>query len=214
MGAVAIVVCSSSDLDVLVPLSGKPLLVRAVESLLGTDGVGRVHVLLPHPAEHTRVFDACAGLPVVVHPHDHQRGSDTGSNGSGTLRRISGSADAIVVHDLAWALVACADVLPRVLAGIADGHAAVVPVVPLTDTVKDVDRAGLVVGTPDRAGLRVVQTPRAYRPAVLDRVAGTDVDPATPGLTVHTVAGDPAAFALRTHDDVEFARAVIRGEQT
>ena len=54
---------------------------------------------------------------------------------------------------------------------VAAGHAVAVPVLPLSDTVKRVDVAGVVVGTPDRGGLRVLQTPQAFRAGVL----GTDV---------------------------------------
>jgi 2-C-methyl-D-erythritol 4-phosphate cytidylyltransferase len=150
-----------------------------------------------------------------VHPHTPQRVRATSGDGSDTLRRTIGSFDALVIHDVTWALIGKA-VLPAVLAGLADGHDAVAPVVPLTDTVKDVTPSGLVVGTPDRAGLRVVQTPQAYRSVVLAQVA----DPLWPapalaasGVEVHTVAGDPAALPLRTGDDVELARAVLRGEQ-
>jgi 2-C-methyl-D-erythritol 4-phosphate cytidylyltransferase len=61
----------------------------------------------------------------------------------------------------------------------------------------------------------VVQTPQAYRSATLDRVALPDADAApalaAAGIGVHTVTGDPSAFALRTGDDVDLARAVVRG---
>lgn len=215
MNVDAVVACGSSGADPLTRVGGISLLVRAVDSLLGAGGFGRVHVLSARPSDHTRVVDACAGLPVVVHPHALQRENGTRSNGSNTLRVILGPVDAVVVHDVAWALVDCADVLPRLLAGLADGHTAVVPVVPLTDTVKDVDASGFVVGTPDRADLCVVQTPQLYRSAALDLVALPDLDPASTlaaaGIGVHTVAGDPRAFALRTGDDVDLARAVVRG---
>lgn len=215
MNVDAVVVYRSSGADPLTRIGGVPLLVRAVESLLGAGGLSRVHVLSAQASDHTRVVDACAGLPIAVHPHALQRGSGTRSDGSNAFSVILATADAVVLHDVAWALVDCAAVLPRVLAGLAAGHVAVAPVVPLTDTVKDVDASGFVVGTPDRAGLCVVQTPQAYRSATLDRVALPDADAApalaAAGIGVHTVTGDPSAFALRTGDDVDLARAVVRG---
>ncbi|MGI5126275.1 IspD/TarI family cytidylyltransferase [Pseudonocardia sp. CA-107938] len=212
MNVAAVVVCDAPDLDVLTPVGGVPLLVRAVDMFRDAGEFSRVHVLAA-PEEHARLSDACAGRPIVVHPHITQRPNRPASNGSGTLRRTIGAVDALVVHDVTWALVG-PYVLPAVLAGLAAGHDAVVPVVPLTDTVKDVTASGLVAGTPDRAGLRVVQTPQAYRSAVLDELAG----PRWPalvasGVEVHTVAGDPAALPLRTAADVELATAVLRGEQ-
>jgi 2-C-methyl-D-erythritol 4-phosphate cytidylyltransferase len=57
-----------------------------------------------------------------------------------------------------------------------------------------------------------VQTPQAFRSTVLDPLRPAPVIAAS-GVVVHTVAGDPAALPLRTGDDVELARAVLRGEQ-
>ncbi|MDN5857417.1 MAG: 2-C-methyl-D-erythritol 4-phosphate cytidylyltransferase [Pseudonocardia sp.] len=210
MNVDAVVVCGTSAADPLARVGGVPLLVRAVESILGAGGFGRVHVLPAHPDDCARVDAVCAGLPVVVHPRAVQRATGTGSDGMDTLRLDACAAEVLVVHDVAWALVACAEVLPRVLAGVAAGHAAVVPVVPLTDTVKVVDASGLVVGTPDRAGLRVVQTPQAYRTAAFDRSGLPSMALAAGAACAHTVAGDPSAFPLRTADDVELARAVVR----
>ena len=211
MDVAAVVVCNASDLDVLTPIGGVPLLVRAVETLLGAGGFRRVHVLAGAPDQHARLSDACSALPVIVHPHALQRAEPTSGDGSDTLRRTIGAVDAVVIHDVTWALVGDT-VLPAVLAALADGHDAVAPVVPLTDTVKDVTPSGLVVGTPDRAGLRVVQTPQAFRSAVPDPLRPAPALAAA-GVVVHTVAGDPAALPLRTGDDVELARAVLRGEQ-
>jgi 2-C-methyl-D-erythritol 4-phosphate cytidylyltransferase len=213
MDVAAVVVCNAPELDVLTPIGGVPLIVRAVEVLLGADDLSCVHVLPNAAAEHARLSDACAGLPVVVHPHAVQRAETASGDGSDTLRRTLGAVDAVVVHDVTWALVD-AGVLTSVLAGLADGHGAVVPVVPLTDTVKDVTPSGFVTGTPDRAELRVVQTPQGYRSTVLDEITGP-LWPAlaASGVEVHTVPGDPAALPLRTGGDVELARAVVRGEQ-
>jgi len=143
MDVAAVVVCNAPDLDVLTPIGGVPLLVRAVEALLDADDLSCVHVLWGASAERERLSDACAGLPVVLHPHAVQRAGPVSGDGSDTLRRAVGAVDAIVVHDVTWALVD-GTVLPAVLAGLADGHDAVAPVVPLTDTVKDVTPSGLV----------------------------------------------------------------------
>ena len=61
---------------------------------------------------------------------------------------------------------------------------------PLTDTVKRVDAGGFVRESPDREGLRVVQSPWMGRPGA---------------TTAHLVPGDPLAFAVRTEWDLELA---------
>src|SRR5699024_482311 len=47
------------------------------------------------------------------------------------------------------------------------GAGAVVPALPVVDTVKEVDDDGVVIGTPDRSALRAVQTPQGFDPALL-----------------------------------------------
>jgi 2-C-methyl-D-erythritol 4-phosphate cytidylyltransferase len=88
-----------------------------------------------------------------------------------------------------------------VLDAVRSAHRAVVPVLPLADTVKTVDDAGLLRTTPDRSGLRVVQTPHAFR--------GPDLHFGPPGAGTSTVPGDPLAFAVRTPWDLELAELLL-----
>ena len=98
------------------------------------------------------------------------------------------------------------------------GHTAVVPALPLTDTVKAVDANGVVLGTPERAGLRAVQTPQGFATATLLRAyeradgAGVTDDASLVeniGGQVQTVEGDPMAFKITTQLDLRLAQAVV-----
>ena len=80
-------------------------------------------------------------------------------------------ADVVIVHDAARALTP-PEVTQRVVAAVRAGHEAVVPALPVTDTVKEVEArpAGEpepVVGTPRRDRLRAVQTPQGFSTPVL-----------------------------------------------
>jgi 2-C-methyl-D-erythritol 4-phosphate cytidylyltransferase len=91
-----------------------------------------------------------------------------------------------------------------------------VPTMPLTDTVKSVDDRGLVTGTPDRAGLRVLQTPIAARSRLLPDCIADDPlavirHHTAAGGSVHAVPGHPAAFAVRSVWDLELAELVADG---
>ena len=81
--------------------------------------------------------------------------------------------DCILVHDAARSFVPVA-VIERVVAAVRSGAPAVVPAVPVTDTIKRVDPAGKVVDTPDRSALVAVQTPQGFEPAVLRRAHATE----------------------------------------
>ena len=90
---------------------------------------------------------------------------------------------------------------------------AAVPAIPVTDTIKLIDAGGNVEATPERARLRIAQTPQAFRfDVILDahRRAARDgrsdfTDDAAlaewAGLTVATFEGDPANMKLTTPED-------------
>jgi 2-C-methyl-D-erythritol 4-phosphate cytidylyltransferase len=132
----------------------------------------------------------------------------------------AGDPDFVLVHDAARPLTPPA-LIVRVVEALRAGHAAVVPALPLTDTVKAVDANGVVLGTPERSGLRAVQTPQGFAAAVLLRAyeragAGFFTDDASMvenlGSQVQTVEGDPLAFKITTPLDLTLAEAVLSRE--
>jgi 2-C-methyl-D-erythritol 4-phosphate cytidylyltransferase len=201
----AVVVATGSH--VLEPLTGAPLVGRSVRAALDVPGVDRVAVLAPEPLVPA-LRAPCAGPRVTVHgtsrsdhpeAHAGQRPGSAGGDGPIT----AGTLDVLLVLDAARPFVPVA-LGRRVVGAVRAGHRAVVPVLPLSDTVKLVDGAGRVAGTPDRGGLRVVQTPQGFHPSLLGPVlAAAAVDPVRAwtgaGGPVHTVEGDPLAFPV--HDD-------------
>jgi 2-C-methyl-D-erythritol 4-phosphate cytidylyltransferase len=114
-------------------------------------------------------------------------------------------------------------VFAAVVAAVRAGKVAVVPVLPLVDTVKRVDSAGLVTSTVDRSTLRSVQTPQGFAPDLLRRAhvlradtgggLGAVTDDAglveALGAPVHTVPGDAAALKITTPYDLALAEAVL-----
>jgi 2-C-methyl-D-erythritol 4-phosphate cytidylyltransferase len=123
--------------------------------------------------------------------------------------------DCILVHDAARAFVP-AEVIERVVAAVRGGAQAVVPVVPVTDTIKRVAPTGEVLDTPDRSTLVAVQTPQGFEPAVLRRAHAVDMVGATDdamlcerlGITVMTVEGSPDAFKVTRPQDLLLAEAL------
>ena len=91
----------------------------------------------------------------------------------------------------------------------------------MSDTIKAVDANGVVLGTPERAGLRAVQTPQGFATELLLRayracrqVAGHFTDDASlvehVGGQVQVVDGDPLAFKITTQLDLLLAQAIVR----
>ncbi len=121
----------------------------------------------------------------------------------------------VLVHDSARpfispALISCAISAAR-------QHGAAIPVLPVTDTVKQVDTEGRVVSTPARKDLRMVQTPQAFKFDILNKAylaiqqsgLWNFTDDASivesDNVEVHCFEGEPSAFKITIKDD--FLRA-------
>ncbi|MGR6967345.1 2-C-methyl-D-erythritol 4-phosphate cytidylyltransferase [Geodermatophilus sp. URMC 61] len=223
MHAVGIVAAAGSGLRLgadrpkaLVPLAGRPLVAWSVDTLLGS-GVGEVVVAVP--------ADELAAFAAVLPPEARlvAGGATRTASVRAALATVAGPArpapDAVLVHDAARPLTP-PEVVTRVLAALAGGAPAVVPVLPVVDTTVSVDGDGLVTGALPRETLRRVQTPQGFARAVLvdaydrlpDGVELTD-DAAVvraAGVPVATVTGDERAAKVTVPHDLAVAEMQIR----
>jgi 2-C-methyl-D-erythritol 4-phosphate cytidylyltransferase len=121
----------------------------------------------------------------------------------------------VLVHDAARCLTPVG-VIRAVVQAVRCGQPAVVPVLPVVDTIKQVDAAGRVVATVDRSRLRVVQTPQGFAADLLRRAHDAACGPATDdaglvealGVPVTTLPGHPHAFKITTPFDLAVAELV------
>ncbi|HVV24927.1 MAG TPA: 2-C-methyl-D-erythritol 4-phosphate cytidylyltransferase [Pseudonocardiaceae bacterium] len=157
----------------LVPLDGVPLIVHAVRRLRAADSVDDV-VVVADPGF------ALSGLDVLTGPL------------ADVARTVAEGSRVVLVHDPLRAFVPAA-LVDRVVHAVLEHGRPVVPVLPCSDTVKRLDPSGVVLDTPDRAGLRVAQTPLGYPAGVL--VDGSVTAGRVPAGAL-TVAGDPKARRL------------------
>ena len=229
----------------LVPVRGEPLVVHAARRLLAaTDADGPLVGLLvvTAPAEHVAAFAAALDvLPCRVRTAPVDGGAPDQADGptvvvvpGGATRQASVAAglaaapdgpvsDVVLVHDAARPFVP-PELVARVVAAVRRGHAAVVPGLAVTDTIKRVGdgdgAADPVVGTVDRAELRAVQTPQGFTAALLRRAhdeAARHADDETLaatddaglverlGLPVWVVPGDERAAKITTARDLRVA---------
>ncbi|MFC1420091.1 2-C-methyl-D-erythritol 4-phosphate cytidylyltransferase [Streptacidiphilus cavernicola] len=209
-------------------LGGVPLLVHAVRALSRSRAVTRVVVVAPADGV-ARVralleqfgLDGHDGAGITVVPGGATRQESVRLG----LAAVPATADVVLVHDAARPLVPV-DVVDAVARAVADGAEAVVPAVPLADTVKQVAPAAApgrpepVVGTPDRSTLRAVQTPQGFRREVLlavhekalsDGVEATDDAGLVEryGGSVVVVPGHEEAFKVTRQLDLVLAEAVL-----
>jgi 2-C-methyl-D-erythritol 4-phosphate cytidylyltransferase len=197
-------------------LNGRTLIERAVTGLLESDVVDRVVVAVP--ADFIDEAKLILGHDATI----VAGGACRSESVSRSLAEVSGffgsrKPDFVLVHDAARALTP-AGLVVRVVEALRAGHPAVVPVLPLSDTVKAVDANGVVLGTPERAGLRAVQTPQGFAIELLLRAyqraaTGEFTDDASMvehiGGQVQVIDGDPLAFKITTRLDLLLAQAIV-----
>lgn len=189
-------------------IGGVPVIYRAMESFSRHADVFAVQPVV-NPDDSTMFTAAVSGLR-----HEPP-------TGGGATRQVSVLAglealakhkpDIVLIHDAARPFVS-AGVISRAIEA-ASRTGAAIPVVPVTDTIKLTGDDGHVEGTPDRARLRIAQTPQSFRYDVIleahrraAREGRSDfTDDAAiaewAGLTVATFEGDVANMKLTTPED-------------
>lgn len=123
----------------------------------------------------------------------------------------------VLVHDAARPFTSRRMIERAVMAGTA--HAAAIPVLAVTDTIKTVDDAGIVTGTLDRRRLRTVQTPQGFAYPVLAAAHDAAARAGLSGFTDDAAVMEWAGHRIATFDGevtnvkLTFAEDLLRAEQ-
>ena len=213
-------------------LAGRPLLAWSIAAfaalpeaerivvVTSADRVERIRSAAWLPARVTAVIAGGArrqeSVAAGVRWLAADRATDRAAKGS------SGAAEdrVVLVHDGARPAVA-ADVIRRVAAGAAF-HGAAIPVVPIAETIKELD-GDVVAGTVDRTRLAAAQTPQGARMALFQQAyarfppesAETWTDEAALleacTITVHAISGDPSNLKVTLPADLARAEMILGG---
>lgn len=146
-------------------------------------------------------------------------GAERSDSVRSALSVIDDEAAVIVVHDAARPL-ASASLHESVVAAVHAGADAAIPAVPVIDTIKrvrlDDEGAEVVSETLDRGELVAVQTPQAFRAAVLRRAHHSATDATddaalveAAGGTVVIVAGERTNIKITSPEDLEVASVLL-----
>ena len=189
-----------------VRLGDLPLLAEPLRRLDGSEWIDHVVVVAPPEWEEPAILlaeeiGASKAVACVTGGETRTQSVRLG------VAEVPDDAAVILVHDAARPVLP-EGMVQRLLEALGAGFDGAVPALPLSDTVKRVDR-GLVVETLDRNGLVTVQTPQAFVAPVLRRALegrdGTDcaalVEAA--GGRVTTVDGDERLLKVTTPADLE-----------
>ena len=190
-------------------IGGQTVIFRAMEPFCRHPQVFAVQPVL-NPDDTAMFNDAVSAIAPRAARQWRRDAAGLGACRPGSARQPS-KPDIVLIHDAARPFVTAALISRAIDAAGRTGAA--VPAIAVTDTIKLVDGSGNVEATPERARLRIAQTPQAFRfDVILDahrraaREGRSDfTDDAAlaewAGLTVATFEGDPANMKLTTPED-------------
>ena len=205
----------------LVEIQGRSLLQHALDRVADLDALEQIVVVVPPDDSHLAVQAVAYGARISAVPGGANRCESVAAG----LSAVAKDIDRILVHDVARAFTPL-ETYQRVLDALDDdGVTAVIPALPVTDTISIVQTpepgaVEQVLDTPPRATLRAVQTPQGFdadvlrqahlqlaaaNPAVLEAVTDDASLVKAMGLPVHVVPGHPDALKVTHPRDLEHA---------
>jgi 2-C-methyl-D-erythritol 4-phosphate cytidylyltransferase len=204
-------------------LCGKPMLAVTLERFQRCDLVDGI-VLVVSGADITyctsEIVNRYGLSKVTIVVAGGQRRQESVRNG---IEAVSNSSTRILIHDGARPLVT-PELIERVIKG-SRRYRAVIPGIPLKDTLKEVDSRGRVVKTVERAALWVIQTPQIFQGedirAAHKKAREEDWEGVTDdafliekmGIPVDVIEGEDTNIKITTMKDLDLARSFLRGFQ-
>lgn len=201
-------------------ISGKPVLLRTVETILSMDAVSQVIVALP--VEHlVEARSILSRQPLRLEIECVAGGSNRQESVYCGVKKVRAGIDIIMAHD-AVRPFCDRDMVLRVLEAAWEKGAAV-PGLPATDTIQRVSRKGRVLATPPRQELFTIQTPQAFRAEILKDAlqkasgqgfTGTDESSVVrwAGRSVYVVPGAPDNIKITRPLDMKLAELLLAGD--
>lgn len=210
-----------------VELRGITLLQRCLHEILDSQCVNHCVIAVPdNRVESTRALFPPSLNDMTI---DIVAGGKERADSVRAALEILNNVEVILVHDAARCL-APAQLIRTVVETVISGSDAVIPILPLVDTIKRINIQGRVIDTIDRSTLGAVQTPQGFRATTLYRAhhnadirggaaaySGITDDAQLVealGIPIQTVEGSPRAFKITTPMDLIVAEALIDNAHT
>jgi 2-C-methyl-D-erythritol 4-phosphate cytidylyltransferase/2-C-methyl-D-erythritol 2,4-cyclodiphosphate synthase len=199
-----------------VDLRGVPILEHALNGVF--DAVEAAQVIVVAPKAKLKLATAIAARaagPAAASVTVVAGGDTRQASVAAGLAAIHDEVDVVLVHDAARALTPGA-LFDRVVSAVRAGGG-VIPGLPVSDTIKRIDRREKVVATVNRSDLVHVQTPQGFPRAALDAAYASASKEHTDdaalfqeaGGAVSIVEGEARAFKITTPWDLRRAENVL-----
>lgn len=186
-------------------VAGKPLLRITLETLIGFDLFDEILCVI-HPDDLSLYEDATRGLTLPAPVFGGETRQQSSQNGLNAIKEC----DFVMIHDAARPFVQ-KETVTALLESLNSGEVkAVIPGLPVTDTLKKTSHDTKIIDTISRENLYAVQTPQAFSyPTLLDALSigvGPDyTDDAmimeAAGHAVHIIKGSENNFKVTSPED-------------
>ena len=191
----------------LVHLAGKTLVEHAVAHMAPVAH----QIIVAAPIGYEEHFQNLLGSDAQV----ISGGSTRTQSVKNALKHIDGKVDFVLVHDAARPL-ASTELALRIIDELRQGERAVIPGLPVADTIKRIDMDGYVRRTYPRSMLRQIQTPQGFKHKILVK-AHQSKDELTDdaglvenmGIEVKVIDGEVRALKVTTMPDLQSAQAFL-----
>src|SRR5690554_408286 len=145
-----------------VPLAGRSILERSLDTVFSLSQPAHVVVVVPADrVESSRRLVLDSAGPASQHVTVVAGGASRQQSVAAGLAVVDADVSIVLVHDAARALTPVS-LFDRVIAGVDETGAGVIPGLAVADTIKQTDASDLVTRTVDRSSLVAVQTPQGF----------------------------------------------------
>ncbi len=204
----------------LLPLLGKPVLAHSIEAFENSRAVDNIVVVTAE--------DRLLEVQKLIKSYGFQKVTDIVAGGETRAQSVKNGiaaiglqSDIVLIHDGARPLVTSE--ITEAVKNAAELFGAAVPVVPVKDTVKEVDDSGHVVKTPKRSRLFAAQTPQGFRLSTyreaLEKIQKIEdfYDDSqlleAAGFPVYTVKGSYENIKITVPGDLPIAEEILKNRE-
>ena len=195
----------------LVALADKTLVEHAVARMAPVAS----QIVVAAPAGLEKQFAELLGDDITI----VTGGSERSASVKAALAVVSSDTQFVLVHDAARSL-ASTELAQRVIDALVSGESAVIPTLPVVDTIKELGADGYVAKTVDRSSLAIAQTPQGFSYSSLlqahqSQQSHTDDASAVEalGVKVKIITGEEGALKITTPADLIRANQYLVGDR-
>lgn len=203
-------------------LSGRPILAHTLDIFDKAHVIDEIVLVLSRDDQTYFKENVLTGLTLNTPLTTVAGGASRQASVYNGLARISADTDVVAIHDGVRPLVT--NRLIDETVNTAKKNGAAIPSLPVTDTIKRINRKGVIEKTIARSKLHTAQTPQAFQLSVIKKAhiqarengyAGTDDAQLVEevGLPVAVVQGSPDNIKITTPRDLFLAEAIIENRK-